>query len=93
MEQLEAKKPITISGIIGVVFGGIALLTSYIPIINNGSAIFGLVGAIFSAVALFATRSTGKKSGRILAVIALIISVVSIVVVLTLQAQWSAALS
>ena len=31
------SKPVTVSGILGVVFGGIALLTSFIPIVNNAS--------------------------------------------------------
>ncbi|MDO4437325.1 MAG: hypothetical protein Q4B77_05175 [Coriobacteriaceae bacterium] len=93
MEQVECKKPITVCGIVGVVFGGIALLTSFIPIINNAAALFGLAGAVLGAVALHSTRVAGKKSGRALAVIALIVSVVSVAIVLTLQAQWSAALS
>lgn len=87
------NKPVTASGILGVVFGGIALLTSFIPIVNNASAIFGLVGAILGIVALASTRKTGKKSGRALAVVGLVISILSVAIVLALQAQWSAALS
>ena len=89
----DESKPVTVSGILGVVFGGIALLTSFIPIVNNASAIFGLVGAILGIVALVSTRAAGKKSGRALAVVGFVISVLSVAIVLALQAQWSAALS
>lgn len=89
----QGEKSITVSGILSVVFGGIALLTSFIPIINNGSAVMGFVGAILGIVAVFATRSNGKKSGRALAIVGLVISVISIVIVLALQSTWAAALS
>lgn len=92
MHDMQSK-PMSASGIIGLVFGGIALLTSFIPIINNASAIFGLVGAVLGVCSLVSTRKGGKKSGRTLAVVALVISVLSVAIVLALQAQWSAMLS
>ncbi len=39
------------------------------------------------------TRANGKKLGRALAVVGLVISVVSVAIVLALQAQWAAMLS
>ena len=92
MQDMQSK-PMSASGIIGLVSGGIALLTSFIPIINNASAIFGLVGAVLGVCSLVSTRKGGKKSGRTLAVVALVISVLSVAIVLALQAQWSAMLS
>ena len=91
MQQDLQQKPVTVSGIVSTVFGGIALLTSFIPIINNASAIFGFVGAILGIIAVMGTRANGKKSGR--AVVGLVISVVSVAIVLALQAQWAAMLS
>lgn len=93
MEQQAVQKPVTVSGILSVVFGGIALLTSFIPIINNASAILGLVGLVLGVVALRATGPKGKKSGKPLAVTGCIISIISVAIVLYLQAQWSAMLS
>lgn len=87
------RKPVTACGILAVVFGGIALLTSFIPIINNGSFLFGLVGLVLGAVALAATRATGRKSGRALAVVGFVLSIVSMAIVLWLQASWAAMLS
>lgn len=93
VSKSQGEKSITVSGILSVVFGGIALLTSFVPIINNGSAVMGLVGLILGIVAVIATRANGKKSGRVLAVVGLVISVASIVIVLALQSAWAAALS
>ena len=70
--------------IAGFVLGIIALLTSFLPIINNFSfflAIVGMVGIL-----------KGKKSGKGLAVAAIVICVVSGVVVLGTQSMYSATL-
>ena len=42
MKQDEKK----VLGIIALVFGGIALITSWMPFINNASAILAIVGFI-----------------------------------------------
>ena len=39
-----APQGTTVCGIVGVVFGALGLVLSFIPIINNIAAIFGLVG-------------------------------------------------
>ena len=93
MDNQQAAKSISVCGILSAVFGGIALLTSFVPIINNASAIFGLVGAVLGIVGLVSTRSTGRKSGRAVAVVGTLISGLSVVIVLMLQAQWAAALA
>lgn len=70
--------------IAGFVLGIIALLTSFLPIINNFSfflAILGMIGIL-----------KGKKSGKGLAIAAIVICVVSGVVVLGTQSMYSAAL-
>lgn len=90
---MSEGKSTTVSGILSVVLGALALLTSFIPIVNNLSAIFGFVGAILGCVAVYSTRKDGKKSGRALAVVGLVLSVLSVAIVLALQASWAAALS
>ena len=70
--------------IAGFVLGIIALLTSFLPIINNFSfflAIVGMVGIM-----------KGKKSGKGLAIAAIVICVVSGVAVLGTQSMYSGAL-
>lgn len=80
------------SAIVGLVLGIIALLTSFIPIVNNLSFIFAVLGVIFGIVAMVGI-SRGKKSGKGMAIAALVVNVIAIVVVLGLQSMWSAALS
>lgn len=93
MEHSAQQKSITVNGILSVVFGALALLTSFIPIINNGSAVLGFVGAVLGCIAVYTMRANGKKSGRAVAIVGLVLSVVSVVIVLALQSAWSAALS
>ena len=48
-------------GIVGVVFGALGFVLSFIPIINNIAAIFGFIGVILAIVALVGTFR-GKKA-------------------------------
>lgn len=61
---------------------------SFIPIINNLAAIFGLVGAIFGLVAIVATFR-GTRHGKVMAIVATVLSVLSIVITLAMQASVS----
>ena len=70
--------------IAGFVLGIIALLTSFLPIINNFSFFLGIVGMVGIL--------KGKKSGKGLAIAAIVICVVSGVVVLGTQSMYSATL-
>lgn len=79
------------AGIVGLVLGAVALLTSFLPIINNVSFFFALIGTVFAIVGVVATvRKTRKGKG--LAIAGLIICIVSIVVVLGTQSLYSAAI-
>lgn len=79
------------AGIVGLVLGAVALLMSFLPIINNISFFFALIGAVFAIVGVVATvRKTRKGKG--LAIAGLIICIVSIVVVLGTQSLYSAAI-
>lgn len=77
--------------IAGLVLGLIALLTSFIPIVNNLSFFVGILGLIFSAIGLAACiRKTRKGKG--LAIAALVICILSCIIVLGTQSAYSAAL-
>lgn len=78
--------------ITGLVLGCVALLTSFLPIINNISFIFGLLGLILAVVGLVGCMR-GKKKGKGLAIAAILISIVSCVVVLGTQAMFSSAIN
>lgn len=59
----QEEKGLTVCGIVGVVFGALGFVLSFIPIINNIAAIFGFIGVILAIVALVGTFR-GKKRGR-----------------------------
>lgn len=85
------EKHMSALGITAFVLGVIALVLSWIPIINNVAFIFALAGVIFGCFALYATRKNGKKKGRGLVIAAVIISLISGGVVLYTQSVYSTA--
>lgn len=86
--QPKSKSAMAIAGF---VLGCVALLTSFIPIVNNLSFVLALLGLIFAIVGLVGVVK-GKKSGKGLTIAALAICVVSGAVVLATQSAYSAAL-
>ena len=90
-DYFQYPKPKSGMAIAGLVLGILALLTSFLPIINNLSFIVGLLGLIFAIVGLVGTIR-GKKSGKGIAIAALIITVLSLVIVLATQSMYSAAI-
>ena len=58
-------KGTTICGIVGVVFGALGLVLSFIPIVNNIAAILGAIGVVLAIIAMVGTFR-GKKAGSLL---------------------------
>lgn len=85
------QKPLSVAAIIGVVLGAIAVLTSFMPIVNNGSFILALIGAVVGIVGLVGVLR-GKKRSKPLAIIALALNVIAVVVVIATQSMYSAAI-
>lgn len=83
--------PKSAAAIVGIILGAIALLTSFLPIINNFSFFFALIGVVFGVVGLVGTMK-GKKSGKGLAIASVIVNILAIVIVLATQSMYSAAL-
>ncbi|MGT2929426.1 immunity protein [Streptococcus dentasini] len=77
-----------VTAIIALVMGGIALVTSWIPFVNNASAILAIIAFILGVIALFINLKR-KKS---LSLISIMIAVVSFVIVLVTQASYGAVL-
>ena len=86
-----AEKHMSALGITAFVLGVIALVLSWIPIVNNVAFAFAIAGIIFGCFALYATRKNGKKKGRGLVIAAVIISLISGGVVLYTQSVYGAA--
>ena len=88
----DNNQPTSAAAIVGLVLGILAIVTSWVPIVNNLSGILAMVGLVFSIVGVVGTVR-GTKGGKGLAVAALVLNVLSLVIVLGLQSAWSAALS
>jgi hypothetical protein len=96
MEKIDMGKhdaSVSKSGmaIAGLVLGIIALVSSWMPILNNISALIALVGAVLAIVGVVGTVR-GKHSGKALAIAAVVINVVAFIVVLVMQSATKAAL-
>lgn len=76
-------------GILAIVFGGIALLGSWMPIINNLSFIIAILALILGIIGLF----INKKRSKTLAIIGTVIAVVSMAIVLITQTMYARALN
>lgn len=75
-------------GILAIIFGGIALIGSWVPIINNLSFIIAILALILGIIGLF----VNKKRPKTLAIIGTVIAVVSMAIVLGTQAMYAKSL-
>lgn len=83
MEAHNEKKR-SISAVTALVIAIISLLLSAIPIINNFAFVLAVIAIIFGFIGLSGTRK-GKKKGRKMAIISLILAVLACVIVLASQ--------
>ena len=90
--QHRVNKSMTALGITGFVLSIIAVLISWVPIVNNFAAILGAIALPFAIAGIVVTRRKGKKRGRSLAIAATIIAVLSIVFTLATQGMYSKAI-
>lgn len=79
------------SAIAALVIGVIALVSSWVPIINNFSFVLALIGVIIAVVGVVGTMR-GKRTGKGLAIAALVVNLVAAGMVLATQSLYSAAL-
>ena len=85
------EKHMSALGITGFVLAILALVLSWIPIVNNMAFVFAIAGLVFALFALHATGKKGKRKGRALVVAALVISLMSGGVVLYTQSVYGKA--
>ena len=78
--------------IAGLVLGIIAVVTSFLPIINNLSFFIALIGGILAIIALVGALR-GKHTAKGLSIAGVVLAVVSIIIVLVTQSAYSAALN
>ena len=89
--RFSEMAPLSAMAVTTLVLGVIALLTSFLPIINNLSFFIALLGTIFGIVSIVAIVR-GTRRGKALAVSGLVVNIIALVVVLASQAMLSAAL-
>lgn len=87
---MDQNKPNSAMGITGFVLGVIALVSSWVPIVNNFSFLLAILGLIFAIIGVVQTVK-GTRGGKGLAIAGLIICVLSFVIVLATQGLYSAA--
>lgn len=75
-------------GILAIVFGGIALIGSWVPILNNVSFFIAIISLILGVIALIVNR----KNKKVLAIVGTCLSIASIIIVLVTQTMYSRAL-
>ena len=78
-------------GIAGFVLGIIALATSFLPIINNFSAMLAVVGFVLAFVGTIACVK-GRKAGKGLSIAGVVMNVIAFIVVLATQGMYSSAI-
>lgn len=71
--------------ITSIVFGSLALLISWIPFVNTGGAIIGVIALILGIIA----QLINLKRKKILSIIGISLSILSIVVVIATQSTYS----
>lgn len=78
-------------GIAGFVLGIIALATSFLPIINNFSALLVTIGFVLALIGTVACVK-GRKSGKGLSIAGVVMNVIAFAVVLATQRMYSSAI-
>lgn len=91
-QSWHAEKGTSGIAITALVLGIISLVLSWIPIVNNAAAVLGVIGLIFGVIGIVKTGRNGRKKGRGLAVAGTVLSVLSIVISLGMQAAFSNAI-
>lgn len=74
--------------IASLIIGVLAIIGSWLPILNNISFFFAIVGLILGIVGLFAVLK-GKKSGKGLAIAGVVLNLLAIVITLATQSLYS----
>ncbi|WP_314500941.1 CD20-like domain-containing protein [uncultured Streptococcus sp.] len=82
------KQERKVLGILAIIFGALALLGSWMPIINNFSFILAVLALIFGLIGL----ALNRKRPKTLAIVGTVLSVVSIAIVLATQAMYAKSL-
>lgn len=90
MQQIKSQEGHGGLAVAALVLGIVAIVGSWMPILNNVSAIIAFVGAVLGIIALATANKKMRKKG--LAIAGTVLSVLAFVFVLVTQAYYSAVL-
>lgn len=87
---MKEKTPerLKVLSIIAIVLGAVALVSSWMPFVNNGSFVIAIISLLFGIIGLI----VNLKNKKLLSLVAIIISVISIAIVIVTQESYSSAL-
>ncbi len=89
---MPAAKPSTSgTAIASLVLGIIAILMSWVPIVNNFSFILALIGVVLGVIGVIGIKR-GKKSGKGIVIAALVLNILSFMIVIGTQSLYNQAL-
>ena len=91
MGEMGQRAPRSVAAIVGLVLGIIAIVMSWMPIVNNIAFFVAVVGAVFALVGVVGTVR-GKRAGKGLAIAALAVNVAAVAIVLGTQSMYGAAI-
>lgn len=86
---MEKKKESIVLALIALIIGILALILSWVPIVNNFAAILAVIGFILAIIALIINR----KNKKTLSIVSLVISIVAFVIVMATQAFYAKTLN
>ncbi|MDD7465217.1 MAG: DUF4190 domain-containing protein [Actinomycetaceae bacterium] len=78
--------------IAALILGILAILGSWMPILNNVAIVLAVVGAILAIVGIVKLKKEANKGGKGLAIAGLVLSILAIVISLAFQSMYSKAL-
>ncbi|MDT2583519.1 DUF4190 domain-containing protein [Lactococcus petauri] len=85
---MEKKKESKALAIIALIIGILALVLSWVPIVNNFAAILAIVSAVLGLIAIIINR----KNKKTLSIVSFVISILAFIIVLATQSMYSSAI-
>lgn len=85
---MEKKKESKALAIIALIIGILALILSWVPIVNNFAAILAIISAILGLIAIIINR----KNKKTLSIVSFVISILAFIIVMATQSMYSSAI-
>ncbi|MCC4121325.1 DUF4190 domain-containing protein [Lactococcus lactis] len=85
---MEKKKESKALAIIALIIGILALILSWVPIVNNFAAVLAIISAILGLIAIIINR----KNKKTLSIVSFVISILAFIIVMATQSMYSSAI-